>query len=82
MSLFSTFFGGLFSSSSNNTIDCPTINPASGLPMMDCSIDIEGNPYGTDLSDDYSVSTDNLFDDDIHSSNAFDNDVWSNLDAD
>jgi hypothetical protein len=81
MSLFSTFFDGLFSSSSNNTTDCPTINPASGLPMMNCSTDIEGNPYGTDLSDDYSVSTDSLFDDNIHSSSAFDNDDWSNLDT-
>lgn len=26
------------------------INPANGLPMMG-SVDIEGNPYGTDSSD-------------------------------
>lgn len=35
-----------------------TINPANGLPMIDGAggIDIEGNPFGTDLSHDYSGS--------------------------
>ena len=31
--------------------NCPSINPGSGLPMTGCHMDIEGNPYGTDLSD-------------------------------
>ena len=26
------------------------INPANGLPMMDDSVDVGGNPYGTDLN--------------------------------
>jgi len=36
-------------------VDC-NVNPASGLPMIDgsCSgVDVAGNPYGTDLHDDY-----------------------------
>lgn len=33
----------------NESDDCPSFNPASGLPMIGCAVDIEGNPYGTDL---------------------------------
>ncbi|WP_294945733.1 hypothetical protein [Sulfurivirga sp.] len=28
---------------------CPSVNPATGLPMADCSVDVGGNPFGTDL---------------------------------
>lgn len=31
---------------------CPSVNPATGLPMMGCAMDVEGNPYGTDLHHD------------------------------
>jgi hypothetical protein len=50
-----------------------SINPASGLPMIG-SVDIEGNPYGSDFSHDDStqfISSDSMFNDSI---NAFHND--------
>lgn len=48
-------------------MDCPEINPANGLPMVGCSVDIEGNPYGTDFSHDdmFNNSTTGLFDDSL-----------------
>lgn len=36
---------------SSNLLNDDDINPANGLPMIGC-VDIEGNPYGTDLNDD------------------------------
>lgn len=36
---------------SSNLLDDDDINPANGLPMIG-DVDIEGNPYGTDLNDD------------------------------
>ncbi len=33
-------------------VHCPRVNPANGLPMLGCSVDIDGNPYGTDFSHD------------------------------
>lgn len=39
-------FGSMFDES-------PGINPATGLPMISSGgVDVAGNPYGTDLSDD------------------------------
>ena len=49
MSLFG-WLGSIFDDPSNS---CgTTINPASGLPMVDgsCGVDVAGNPYGTDNS--------------------------------
>ncbi|MFM9978516.1 MAG: hypothetical protein ACKVOP_10795 [Sphingomonadaceae bacterium] len=34
----------------------PSINPATGLPMMNSSIDVQGNPFGTDLTTPVSTS--------------------------
>ena len=35
--------------------DSPGINPATGLPMISAGgVDVAGNPYGTDLSDNFS----------------------------
>ena len=49
-----------------------TINPASGLPMIDDmgGFDVAGNPYGTDSSnwDDYSMSGRSTMDDSFTSS--------------
>ncbi len=28
----------------------PSVNPATGLPMMNSSIDVHGNPFGTNLT--------------------------------
>lgn len=63
---------------------CPSVNPANGLPMMNCSFDIEGNAYGTD-SDDYWESSSDSWDysdsfDDSFSS--FDDDSFSSFDDD
>ena len=69
------FSSGIDSSSSDSGCD---INPATGLPMIGgCGgVDVEGNPYGTDINDtfgndDWSSSSPS---DDSFSS--FDND-WS-----
>lgn len=47
------------------------VNPANGLPMVDgCGgIDVAGNPYGTDSSDDWSFSD--------HSCSSFNEDYGS-----
>lgn len=65
MSFFKTLLGAVFSDHSvnhthtdiNSENDLPIIdqsgmdiNPANGLPMIDDSIDVAGNPYGTDHS--------------------------------
>ena len=48
------------------------INPASGLPMIDCAIDVEGNLFGTD---------DSLFEnDDIFSNDDLFDNSWSSFD--
>ena len=44
-------FGWLGSVFGDPSYSCgTTINPASGLPMLDgsCGVDVAGNPYGTD----------------------------------
>ena len=35
----------------DSTFDCPSVNPATGLPMIDdCGgIDVGGSPFGTDI---------------------------------
>lgn len=56
-----------------NNDDCTfEINPASGLPMADCAIDIEGNLFGTD---DSTFGNDDLF----SNNDLFDN-SWSSFD--
>lgn len=47
MSLFD-FLENLFSDTESHVND---INPANGLPMIDDSIDVNGNPFGTDFND-------------------------------
>ena len=64
MSFWGSLLGWLGSSDSATGSDdagC-TINPASGLPMVGgCGgVDVEGNPYGTDL---HSDATSNISDD-------------------
>lgn len=55
MGLFSWFnhlFSGSGSNAGSDTQNCvPGVNPATGLPMTDCSntLDVAGNPYGVDL---------------------------------
>lgn len=39
-----------FRDDSVGVVDHPSINPANGLPMVG-SVDVMGNPFGTDLSD-------------------------------
>ncbi|MCH9742405.1 MAG: hypothetical protein K0U21_04245 [Proteobacteria bacterium] len=52
MAFLSYFLNGLFGTTNHDSQpDCPNINPASGLPMMSCSLDVEGNPYGTSATD-------------------------------
>ena len=59
----------------------PSINPASGLPMMASTIDVARNPYGTDLHrhDDAPSSPSSAADhhhDHHHAGSPIDND-WS-----
>ncbi|KGJ99883.1 hypothetical protein [Thalassotalea sp. ND16A] len=60
MGLFNFLFG---SSSTSSNIETTDINPASGLPMTSGigSVDVAGNPYGTDMSDSFSSSIDDSF---------------------
>lgn len=54
----------------DSAFDCPLVNPATGLPMIDGGggLDVEGNPFGADLHQlDDSWST---------SSAAFSDDSW------
>jgi hypothetical protein len=51
---------------SHDDDDCPSINPATGLPMLNCTVDIEGNAYGMDNND--SAFDHNTWDDDVSSS--------------
>ena len=65
MGLFN-WFSDLFGHSDDINSDSTNlgVNPATGLPMMDDSmIDVDGNPYGTDLNDDSATFT-SAFDDD------------------
>lgn len=76
MSWLTRLFGGTstneFTSSTLFEENCPSINPANGLPMVNCAIDIEGNPYGTDLSSDDAYINDSM------SSSINSNDDWLN----
>ena len=54
MGLF-TWFSSIFNTESVNWSapaqnDPPSINPANGMPMANESIDVMGNPFGTDLN--------------------------------
>ncbi len=79
------WFSELFSSNSlsitaiDSSIDDFTINPASGLPMVDgmSSVDVAGNPYCMNNSNDFSSSfSSSSFDSfsSCGSSSSFDND--------
>ena len=63
----------------------PAVNPATGLPMIDCGdglggisgCDVAGNPYGISLHDDCSSANDSVFSHDCgitfdHSNSPFD----------
>ncbi len=72
MSLFG-FLGNLFSLNSDQPTTGTDINPANGLPMIDSSIDVKGNPWGTDLNNDHSSfsSHDDFFKNDHNDHNDF-----------
>ena len=53
MSLFG-FLGNLFALNNEPSTTGTDINPANGLPMIDSSTDVKGNPYGTDFNNDHS----------------------------
>lgn len=68
MSLFDSFFGwfgmesvlhGEINLSSPSDSVGNEINPASGLPMIGGmgGVDVEGNPFGMDLSHDHGICT-------------------------
>lgn len=63
-------------SSSDSGIES-TVNPATGLPMTNGmgSVDVAGNPYGTDLSHSSFSSGHDAFESSITSSN-HDHDSW------
>lgn len=67
MSWLSNLFPSFLShdtASDINQLHCPSVNPATGLPMANCSIDVAGNPYGTSfMSDDYLNTSNNVMDD-------------------
>jgi hypothetical protein len=59
MSWLSNLFSGFLSHDSTSSLSqphCPSVNPATGLPMANCSIDVEGNPYGTSSMEDEDLS--------------------------
>ncbi|MFL0798426.1 MAG: hypothetical protein K6L73_13165 [Cellvibrionaceae bacterium] len=60
-------FGSL--DSIDNPLSESTTNPANGLPMMG-GMDIEGNPYGSDLNDHSGLHSD-LFDSNCGISDSF-----------
>jgi len=52
MSIWNWLFGDDTDATSSPVMDSPSINPATGLPMMGSHIgglDVGGNPYGMDL---------------------------------
>ncbi len=77
MGLFS-WLNGLFNDDSGTIDSGTTINPASGLPMINgdtSGFDVGGNPYGMDNSDDFNNSDDSF----MNSDNDFmNNDTLSN----
>ena len=83
MGFFSSLFGLDSTSSSTSEIETTEINPATGLLMVGGigGVDIEGNPYGTDLDSMDDTTNSSLFDsnDDMFSS---DNDITSSFDDD
>lgn len=52
MSIWNWLFGDVTETAASPIMDSPTINPATGLPMLGEDIgglDVGGNPYGMDL---------------------------------
>jgi hypothetical protein len=77
MGLFS-WLGGLFDDDNGSMDTDTTINPASGLPMISgdtSGVDVDGNPYGMDDSDDFNNNSDSFInsDSDFGSSDMFSN---------
>ncbi len=77
MGLFS-WLGGLFNDDNGSMDIGTTINPASGLPMVNgdtSGVDVGGNPYGMDNSDDFNNSNDSFMNsnDDIMNNDMFNN---------
>ena len=86
------WFSGLFSTSSDSS-STPVvstdwessscrINPATGLPMVGgCGgVDVQGNPYGTDLHSDDDSSSSSIAIDTDSTGSAFD-DYWNSTSA-
>lgn len=71
MSFWNLCFGWLNGGDDASSSACgdSEINPANGLPMMGC-VDIEGNPYGTDMSHDW-------HNDDLFNTGSLSDDSWS-----
>jgi len=54
-------------SSPRSSSDLPDVNPATGLPMPSgtCGLDIQGNPFGADLSHQDTFSASIILDDEL-----------------
>ena len=77
MGLFG-WLGGLFDNDNGSMDTGTTINPASGLPLISGDtgrVDVGGNPYGMDNSDDFSNSSDSFINSD---SDFMNSDMFSN----
>ena len=77
MGVFS-WLGGLFDNDNGSMDTGATINPASGLPMISgdtSGVDVGGNPYGMDDSDDFNNNSDSFMnsDSDFMNSDTFSN---------
>ena len=49
MSIWNWLFGDTTDAMALPAMDSPSLNPATGLPMMGGGLDVGGNPYGMDL---------------------------------
>lgn len=54
MNLFNTIENWLFGQHNQQSNVSNDVNPANGLPMINDSVDIKGNPYATDFNNDHS----------------------------
>ena len=85
MSWLSNIFPSFFSHDSTSSLSqphCPSVNPATGLPMANCSIDVAGNPYGTSsMNDEYLSTSSNVMDDDIFNDTNDSFNSWSDDDS-
>lgn len=85
MSWLSNLFPSFFSHDSTNSLNqqhCPNVNPATGLPMANCSIDVAGNPYGTSsMNDEYLSTSSTVMDDDVFNDTNDPFNSWSDDDS-